>query len=192
VYLTLEYILVANVVIKTLQDCQTAFNTLFAWYTRMTTSPQNCNGFRITNVGAGQQPNDVAIMSQLPIIPSTPTPKKKYYTLIWNSVGAVSVGSAVCPTDYIGKDRTGYPIQVWMGATIPPTTGPLAMNFLVNGNQLMPNNITANPGDQLPVVSSTFNLPAQKLGYLMSVLPIVASAGGASLVSIGLVVQLDA
>jgi hypothetical protein len=173
-------------------DVQQALNQLFSWKDKLSTSNWDFHGLSITNAGPGVNPNDYATLSQIPTPPTTPKVKKKYYTIVWESVGAIVPGSSVCPTFYAGTGRTGIPVQVWLGATIPPTTGPLSINLNVNGTQLMPQNLVLNPGDPLPAKSSTFNIPAQKLGLLMPALPLIVSGGGASLVSIGLVIQLDA
>jgi hypothetical protein len=179
-------------VVKSFADVQQALNQLFSWKDRLTTSNWDFHGLSITNASPGVNPNDYATLSQIPTLPSSPAAPKKYYTIVFESVGAVTVGSNIAPTFYAGIGRTGTPTQIWMGATIPPTTGPLSMNVNMNGIPLLVNNIVLNPSDPIPVASSTFNIPAQKLGTLMPVIPIVASAGGASLVSIGIVIQLDA
>lgn len=170
---------------------QQALNQLFSWKDKLSTSDWDFHGLSITNAGPGVNPNDYATLSQIPTLPNTPAVPKEFYTIVFESQGAVVVGSKISPTFRAGRGRTGIPTQVWMDATVPPTTGPLSMNILINGNQLMPTDLTLNVGDVPPAVSSTFNVPAQKLGTLMSVLPIVSAAGGASLVSIGIVIQLD-
>jgi hypothetical protein len=171
---------------------QQALNQLFSWKDKLSTSDWDFHGLSITNASPGVNPNDYATLSQIPVQPTIPKTKTKYYTIVWESVGVVVPGSLVCPTFYAGTGRTGIPTEVWMGATVPPTTGPLSINININGNQLMPNNLVLNVGDPVPAVSKTFNIPAQKLGLLMPALPLIVSGGGASLVSIGLVILLDA
>lgn len=178
-------------VIKSLADVQQALNQLFSWKDKLSTSDWDFHGLSITNAGPGVNPNDYATLSQIPLPTQPAAAPKKFYTIVWESVGAIVPGSSVCPTFYAGTGRTGLPTQVWLGATIPPTTGPLSINININGVQLMPNNLVLNPGDPIPAKSSTFNVPMQKLGLLMPALPLIVSGGGASLVSIGLVIQLD-
>ena len=178
-------------IVKSLADVQQALNQLFSWKDKLSTSNWDFHGLSITNASPGVNPNDYATLSQIPTLPTQPAATKKYYTIVFESVGAIVPGSLVAPTFYAGIGRTGTPTQVWLGATVPPTTGPLSINVNINGNQLMTSNLTLNPGDTSPAISSTFNVPTQKLGTLMPVIPLIVSGGGASLVSIGIVILLD-
>jgi hypothetical protein len=178
-------------IVRTMQDVQNALNELFTFKDKWTTGSWDNSGNKISNVGPGVAQTDVATMAQLPFVPQPTSLSLKYYTIVFESVGVITVGSNISAPFIAGRGRTGIPVQIWLAATNKPTTGPLAINMNVNGLPLLTNNLVMDVGDPSPQVSSVFNIPSQKVGYLYSVTPLVASVGGASLVSIGLVLQLD-
>lgn len=177
--------------VKNIADCQQAFNDLFAWKDKLSTNDWDFKGLRITNASPGVNPTDYAILSQIPA-PSTPTKTGKVrYTIVFESPSSVVVGANISPAYVVGTGRTGKPIQVWLNSQIPPPTGPLSVNVNINGNPLLVDNLVIQQNDTAPVISSTFNTPLKHLGLLDVVAPLVALAGGAGLVSIGVVVEVD-
>ena len=177
--------------VNNFKDVQSALNELFSFKDKFTTKDWDNSGLRITNAGAGVNPNDYATMAQLPTIPATATSPAINYTIVFESPSNVVVGASISPPYVVGNGRAGMPTQVWLWGTQLPTTGPLSINVNVNGNPLLVNNLTLNVGDSAPAVSSIFNTPLKKLGLLDVVTPLVASAGGAGLISIGIVVVVS-
>lgn len=177
--------------VTSFQDCQAAFRELYAWKTKLETKDWDFKGLKIKNAGAGVDPTDYATLNQIPTLPATPKKAKENYTIVWESVGTIVVGSMVAPTYYAGRHRTGKIVEVWLGATNVPTTGPLTINLNLNGVQLLANNLTLNVGDTPPALTTAFTNPGVKIGLRNPILPLIVSVGGASLVSIGCIVELD-
>lgn len=177
--------------VNSIQDVQIALNELFSFKDKFTTKDWNNSGLRITNAGAGKDPSDYAIMAQLPNLPVMAKPAEIRTTIVFESPANLTIGSAISPPYVVGTGRTGRPTQVWLWGTKLPTTGSCSINVNINGNPLLVDNLTLNPSDTVPVVSSTFNTPLKHLGLLDVVTPLVASIGGAGLISIGIVVVLD-
>lgn len=176
-------------IVKDLPDVQRALNELFAWKDKLITRPWDFHQLRITNASPGVDPNDYAIMSQLPKIPAAVPQRVPPYTIVFNPTGIITIGRGA--PFIAGRGRSGIPIQVWLAAQNKPTSGPLSINIEINGQQLLDNDLTMNVGDTSPVISSTFVSSSQKVPYLGTVTPLISAVGGAALVSIGVVMQLD-
>jgi hypothetical protein len=178
-------------IVKDIPDIQRALNDLFGWKDRLSTKPWDFHQLRITNAAPGVDPNDYAILSQIPTVPKQVAAPVPPYTIVFESGTIITAGSNVSPGFVAYRGRTGIPLAVWVWATNLPTTGPLTVNVQINGQQLLDSDLSLNVGDTVPAVSSTFAAPNQKLPYLGIVKPIIVAAGGAGLASIGVVIQLD-
>lgn len=177
--------------VRSIPDIQIALNELFAFKDKLTTKAWDQSGLRITNIGAGTNPNDAARMDQLPNLPTTSKVVLPNYTIVFESPATITVGASIAPPYVVGTGKSGKPTQVWLWGTKLPTTGPCAINVNVNGAPLLVDNLVLNPSDTTPVTSSTFNTPLKHLGLLDVVTILVASTGGAGLISIGIVVVPD-
>lgn len=175
--------------VKDIPDIQRALNDLFAWKDRLVTGNWDMKRLRITNASPGIESNDYATVSQLPAIVPVPPVKLIHYTIVFSPAGVITIGEGA--PFVAGRGRTGIPIQVWLAATNKPTSGPLSCNVNINGNALLDSDLTMNPGDDSPVISSIFIASSPRVPYLGSVTPVISAVGGASLVSIGVVLQLD-
>lgn len=176
---------------KDIPDIQRALNELFGWKDKLTTKPWDFHQLRITNAAPATDPNDYVILAQVPVVPKQIATSVPPYTIVFESGTVVTAGLKVSAPFVAGRGRTGRPTQVWLWATNPPTSGPLAINVQINGQQLLANDLVLNVGDLVPAISSTFVVPNQKIGYLSVVNPTVTSVGGAGLIAIGIVTQLD-
>lgn len=175
-------------IVKDIPDIQRALNELFGWKDKLTTKPWDFHQLRITNAAPALDPNDYVILSQIPT-PVAQTPGRvPPYTIVFTPPGVITVGTGA--PFVAGRGRSGIPIQVWLAAQNKPTSGPLSINININGTQLLSTDLTMNPGDDSPVISSTF-ASSIKLPYLGTMVPLISSVGGAALVSIGVVIRLD-
>lgn len=168
-------------------DVQKALNELFDWKSRMQSQNIDLSGRRIINAGPGVASTDYATVGQIPIIPTqivqTPT---LYYTIVFNPPDACPANT-ISPPFQIGTGRGGNPTQVWVQATVAPTGAAVTVNFMYNGVNLLPTDITL-PIGQTQVQTSTFNNPTQLMGTGSQVQMVVTSANTAVGLSGGVVI----
>lgn len=173
------------------QQVQIVLNQLLNFQSSLQSQNWNLKGLRITNAGPAVNQNDYVILSQLPTQQSTSGQTQTTVTIVFSSTGPVSVGVSSAPY-IVGRGRAGgTPYEVTMVAIVPPSGGPLTANLQLNGNNLLENPISLPAGQLTPVASSNFVNPCPILPYLGTLIPIIVTANGASLVTVSLVVQLN-
>ena len=168
-------------------DVQKALNGLLDWQAAMQSQNLNMNGRRIMNLGPGIQPTDAVIVSQLPSIqaPIIQTPTI-YYTIVFNPPDACPAGT-ISPPFQIGTGRGGNPTQAWVQATTAPAGSAVTVNFMYNGVNLLPTDLTLGIG-LTQAQTQTFLAPPQMLAAGAQVQMVVTSANTASGLSGGVVV----
>lgn len=174
-------------IVKTMADVQKALNELFDWKQSQQSQNINMSGRRIINAGNGVAPTDYATVGQLPVVTSpviqTPT---LYYTIVFNPPDACPAGT-ISPPFQIGTGRGGNPTQAWVQATGAPAGTAVTVNFMFNGVNLLPMDITLAVG-ATQAYTQTFNSPTQLLAVASQVQMIVTSANTATGLSGGVVV----
>ncbi len=177
----------AHRIIKSLDDAQAALNELQDWKDKLTTAPWDFHGLRITNASPSVNANDYIIRSELTPGPSSLKDGPNIYTAVFTRDAPVD-GEAI-PAYVAGTDRDGVIIQVWLNAQVSPTTGNLAVNPTINGVSLLTTPITIVNGSSAVAVSNALISPVPVVGYLTKLAGAVVTAGGASLVTMGIVVR---
>ena len=172
-------------------DVQIVLNELLNWKSAVLTKNQNLNGLRITNCGAGVDKTDVAIVSQLPVIPPPAGAQVHTVAIVFSSTGPVSDGQTSAPYS-VGRGRAGSsPWEVHLAATGAPVGSPLTANLQFNGTNILVSDISLAAGDNGPEVVSNFVTPLPILSYKGLLTAVVTQASGASLVSVTLIIKLS-
>lgn len=178
-------------VVKSFSDVNIALRELFDFKDKLTAKSVDWSGRQLKNVGAGTDPTDAVIVSQLGVITqsaSTPT-KVQPYTIMFSKDSAL-IDLNTSPAFIIGLGKEGIPTQVWINAQTPPSGGPLTCNPTFNGVPILANPIEFDPDSTAPVFSSTFIDPVPVFGSQGLVLPGIITANNAALFSMGIVVRL--
>lgn len=173
--------------IKSLPDAQKAINELLDFKDKLSSKSWDLHGLRITNAGAAQDDTDYVIKSQLGQLVGAQPPADQFYTQVFETTGAVSDGDK-SPPFVVQSGREGFPYLVWIAATNPPTTD-ASVNIQLNGFNLLTVDLVLPAASGGPVTSALFVTPKPKLGTLSKLILNVIHGGGASLMSVGLVVK---
>lgn len=178
-------------VVKSFQDVNIALRELYDFKERFDAKIIDFKGRRIANVGAGVQPTDVAILSQLPTITAAAEQKVKdqIYTIMFSKDSALT-DLNLAPAFTIGTGKEGIPIEVWINAETPPSPGNLICNPTFNGIPILSLPIEFAPTDTSPIFSSSFVDPVPVFGAQGKVLPGIITANNAALFSMGIVMKV--
>jgi hypothetical protein len=172
-----------------LSDVQIVLRELLDWKTRIDTKDWDFHGLRIRNAGDGTSPKDYVTLEQLTTATPEVTQPEQFHTITWTR--DVLIAGQVLPGFVVGKGREGIPHELWLYAQTAPATGPLTIQFVVGGVNLLTTSLSLPSGAQGPVFSTLFIAPVPKLFQHTVVFPTVSAVNGAAIISIGLVVQRD-
>lgn len=195
--------------IKTLADVQIVLNQLLNWQSNKDSKDWDFHGLRIKNASASVDANDYVIRSELqpnalaappisaspktpaqvnnpPIAVPTSAPEQDYTIVICESAPADGFESA----PFIGgRKRDGVFIDAWAACTGSPVVQPAKVNWNINGNPLLSQDLEIPAGTFGPVHSSFFVSPLPVMGFDTRITFRVPKAAGMTLVSGGLVIR---
>ena len=174
--------------IKTLQDAITVIKSLQDWQQSFPTQSFDMKGFRLTGAAASKDPSDYVTKGELTNQYSTSIIKPQHYTQVFDLSSVANTGD-LSPSFVVQKDRTGDPVDCWVTATVGPPSGDFVVQLMVNGSPLLVDPLTLPAASVAVIHSSKFVQPTPFLGQDTKVWVSVINGGGATLVSIGLVVN---
>jgi len=174
-------------IIKTLDDAQRAINELQDWKDKLTTAPWDFHGLRITNASPSKDDNDYVIRAELIKPPPAANLEHDVYTAVFSRDAPVD--GEIIPSYVAGTDRDGKLVQVWLTAIGAPASAALVINPTLNGVTLLTAPITLPISSTAVIVSNAFVSPFPVVGYQTKLGGIVITGGGATGVSMGIVVR---
>jgi hypothetical protein len=180
--------------IKNLDDVRIAIQKLQNWQQTFQNSPLDYHGLRITNAGNSVDGQDYVTRNELLGQQGTGATAKQHYTAIFDLQGVAMTGD-LTPSFVVQTGREGIPISAWVTATIPPPSGDFIADIYYQGTQvssgtkILSSSLDLPEGSTAVIVDNQFVLPAPTLGTLTKIWVQVVNGGGASLVSVGLVIQ---
>ena len=195
--------------IKSLADVQIILKQLLDWQSNKDSKDWDFRGLRIKNASASKDPNDYVIRSELhptalaapPISSapqtqaqvSNPPPKnsggdaEQDYTIVF-AIDAPTDGYETSAY-YGGRNRDGVFIDVWVGCNGAPILNPALINFKVNGQTLLTENISIPAGSFGPLHSSLLISPLPVMGLDTKVTMVIITASAVTFLSGGIVVR---
>ena len=174
--------------IKTLNDAQIVLRDLLNQQTKQNTKALDRNGLQIKNMGPATEPNDAVTLSQLNNVITTIPKVDQDFTAVFSSPPTISNG-AVFPPYVFGKNRVGYPTEVWIRAEVVPSTGNLVVEVTYNGASILNSNIVLPMNTNGPTFVSNFVNPLPNFAYQGVLKGTVVNANGAGTVSVGVCVK---
>lgn len=180
--------------IKTLDDAKIAIQKLQNWQQQFQAVPLDYHGLRITNAGNSVDQQDYVTRNELLGLSGTGSAAKQHYTAVFDLQGVAMTGD-LTPSFVVQTGREGIPISAWVTATTAPPSGDFIADIYYQGTQatsgtkILSASLDLPEGSTSVVVNNQFILPAPTLGTLTKIWVQVVNGGGASLVSVGLVIQ---
>lgn len=185
--------------VKDIAQVQIVLNELLDYKKSDSTRARNQNGNQIKNTGAGIDPSDVVIMSQISsLAPSSSVPSvaavDHFYTIPWSFDGNPIPGMIIPPFCIVNDDRVGQPTALWLAAATPGA-GNLSINIRINGNNgktpvtIFLADLTLPAGQNGPVQQSNFITPLPFFGIGTYIQPIITFASTQSAISFGITVK---
>lgn len=195
--------------IKTLADVQIVLNQLLSWQSNKDSKDWDFHGLRIKNASASVDASDYVIRSELhptalaapqqssapktvaqvnnPPIPVPTSPAEQDYTIVICSDAPADGYES--PPFIGGRKRDGVFIDAWVACTGAPSGTTALINWKLNGNLLLSQDIQIPAGSLGPVHTSFFVSPLPVMGFDTRITLKVNQAAGITLVSGGLVVR---
>lgn len=184
--------------IRNPQQLQNAINSILDYIAKYPQGQSwDFKGNRITNAGPSVNANDYVTRGEIPtlvapLITSNATNQSQgFYTAVFNPPDGTPDGTN-SPAYVVGLGRSGVPNQAWLGCTGAPNANNLTANILYQGNPILQTNLEILEGNTTTVITSTFVIPVPTLAQLSSLQMQLVTGGGATGISMGLVVRVIA
>lgn len=188
-------------VVKSIPDVQRALNELFSLYDTLKGKNLDLNQRKVQNAAPATRNGEYVTFEQLPTITHPVTKHKdQFYTIVWDKEDVVA-NDEITTTFIVGNGREGSPHQAWVVSEGPPTTDDLSINIqytyydVISGTEipttvdLLTIDLVLPMSTTKRVWSSTFKDPVPMLGNMAKLNGHIIISGGASVVSIGLVIK---
>lgn len=175
--------------VKTIADVQIVLNELLDFKAKLLTKSWDLRGLRITNAGVSVDPQDYVTKGELQQFVSARVPQDQYYTQVF-SVSSAPADGEFSPPFVVQAGREGYPYFAWVAAINAPSSAICKVNIQLAGTNILSSDLQLPIGAQGPVSSAQFINPKPKIGTKAFMNAVVNKAGGVSLLSIGLVIQV--
>jgi len=187
--------------VRGFEDVSIILKEVFDWKDRLSTKDWDFRGLRIKNAAPAVDPNDYVTLKQLKNEPVSIRHNPQHFTIVWTKETPTidDVPEAYC----FGPGREGSPVELWVVARGAPTSDDLSINIEYSQSGILNDPLkrvlllpTLEPlvllqGQSLRVFTSTFRNPVPKFSRHDVIYPTLLSIGGATSVSIGLVVKVD-
>lgn len=150
----------------------------------------NINGNRVTNAGDAIDNSDYVTLAQLKKLVPTVTTVVDYRTIVWSNASDSLEDDL--PWYRFGLHLDSKPIELWIKCDIAPISDTLILDLQYAASEeqsatsILNTPITLQIGDSFDVTSSFDSSIFAEGGIIR---PLITQGGGASNVSIGLVVQ---
>ena len=168
--------------VKDIKDVNIVLKQLLDWQSQLQTKDQDIHQNRIRNAADATLPGDYVTLRQLPTTTITAPTPDQHFMIVFSSIGPVAVGNLSAGYT-VGNDRVGQITEVWVSATVAPTT-PATFNLTLNGSNILASDIQLPGGSNGPIQATNFVQPTPFFGVGTVLLPVVTAAGGASFVSL--------
>lgn len=195
--------------VKTLADVQIVLNQLLNWQSNKDSKDWDFHGLRIKNASPSKDQNDYVVRSELhptalaaPPVSSAPSTQAQvsnppppisageadqFYTIVF-SIDSVVDGYET-PAFGGGRNRDGVFIDIWVTANAAPITNPASINFNVNGQPLLSEDIQIPVGSTSMIHSSKMVSPLPVMGFDTKVTMKINTASSVAFLSGGIVVR---
>lgn len=186
-------------IVKSIPDVQKALNELFNYVDRDKSKTLDMKGRQIKNGAPSTDPSDFVTRSELSGSSQSWGVTKYEYTIVFSKDSPTD--DDFSPPFFIGLERDGFPAEVWLSPLRFPNSADLTIDILVDYEDgddpvsILPMGdteteyLTIKNGDLKSVWTSKFRDPYPKFPLRAKFYVHVVTAGGAEMISIGVIVK---
>ncbi len=181
-------------IVRNFRDVQLAFNELFEFKDKTANKAPDMAGRQIKNGAPSSSPTDFVIQSELTQVRNEPTDFKYEFAAIFSKEDPSD--DDFSPPYFVGRDRDGELSEVWLSAVNGPSGGDLSIQVYLDYEDgitdpfvILDEPLIIADGDTVSVWTSKFIDTYPKAPIRSKLYVHVITSGGASLISVGVIIK---